>query len=58
MTIKRVQQAAVVRGLYFDGRKIFRNSMVGVAYEIYTPTGFFQADTLDGIYKKVMSISK
>ena len=60
MTIKRVQAAAWLRGIYFDGEKKFRNSMVGNAYEIYTPNGcgFFQSDTLDGLYKKIMEYPK
>lgn len=60
MTIKRVQAAAWARGIYFDGEKRFRNTMVGYAYEIFTPNGrgFFQADTLDGLYKKIMQFPK
>ena len=56
MTIKRVQTAAWIRGAYFDGVKRFRNTMIGYAYEIYSPSGrgFYQADTLDGIYKYIM----
>lgn len=60
MTIKRVQAAAWLRGIYFDGEKKFRNSMIGNAYEIYTPNGrgFFQADTLTGVYRKIMEYPK
>lgn len=60
MTIKRVQTAAWLRGIWFDGEKRFRNSMVGNGYEIYTPDGrgFFQSDTLDGLYKKIMEYPK
>lgn len=55
MTIKRVQIAAARRGIYFDGTKKFRNTMVGYAYSVHTPySGFFQADTLDGLYRKIM----
>jgi hypothetical protein len=60
MTIKRVKTAAYIRGIYFDGLKVWRNNMVGYAYEIYTPDGrgFYQADTLQGIYNKVMTYKK
>lgn len=60
MTIKRVQAAAWLRGIYFDGEKKFRNSMIGNAYEFYTPNrrGFFQSDTLTGVYKKIMEYPK
>lgn len=60
MTIKRVKQAAYIRGIYFDGVKKFRNNLIGVAYEIYTPNGrgFFQADTLTGLYKEIMKYNK
>lgn len=58
MSIKRVKDAAYARGMYFDGEKRWRNSMIGYGYEIYTPEGFFQADTLDGIYNVVMSFEK
>jgi hypothetical protein len=60
MTIKRVQAAAYIRGIYFDGIKKFRNTFVGFAYEIYTPDGrgFYQSDTLTGLYKKIMEYPK
>ena len=60
MTIKRVQAAAWLRGIYFDGEKKFRNSMIGYAYEFYTPNGrgFFQSDTLTGVYRKIMEYPK
>jgi len=60
MTIKRVQAAAWARGIYFDGEKRFRNNTVGVAYEFFTPngSGFYQADTLTGIYRKIMEFPK
>lgn len=60
MTIERVQDAAWLRGIYFSGEKKFRNTTVGCAYEIYTPDGrgFFQSESLDGIYRKVMKFPK
>lgn len=60
MTIKRVKTAAYIRGIYFDGLKIWRNNMMGYAYEIYTPDGrgFYQADTLQALYNKVMTYKK
>ena len=60
MTIKRVQAAAWLRGIYFDGEKKFRNSMIGNAYEFFTPNGrgFFQSDTLTGVYRKIMEYPK
>lgn len=60
MTIKRVKTAAYIRGIYFDGLKIWRNNMAGYAYEIYTPDGrgFYQADTLQALYNKVMTYKK
>lgn len=56
MTIKRVQVAAWRRGIYFDGVKRFRNCTAGVAYEVFSPSGsgFFQADTLSGLYRYIM----
>lgn len=55
MTIKRVQKAAEIRGIYFDGIKKWRNSTVGIAYEIFTPDGrgFFQTDNLDSLYREI-----
>lgn len=60
MTVKRVAQAAWLRGIYFDGEKKFRNCTVGYAYEFLTPNGrgFYQADTLTGAYKKIMEFPK
>lgn len=60
MTIKRVKAAAAARGIYFDGKKTFRNTLIGYAYEIYMPNGrgFFQADTLTGLYNKIMTFEK
>lgn len=56
MTIKRVQEAAALRGIWFDGEKKWRNSMIGAAYEVYTPNGrgFFQADALRALYNEIM----
>ena len=60
MTIQRVRRAASIRGFYFDGVKRWRNNMVGYAFEIFTPDGkgFFQSDTLSGLYKKIMEYKK
>lgn len=60
MTIERVQRAAELRGIYFSGEKRWRNSTVGYAYEILSPNGygFFQADTLEGLYRYVMRFGK
>ena len=57
MSIKQVKDAAYRRGIFFDGEKKFRNCTVGVAYEVFSPNGrgFFQADTLDGLYRHIMS---
>lgn len=60
MTIERVQKAAEIRGIYFDGEKKWRNSTVGYAYEVFSPNGygFFQADTLEGLYRYIMRFRK
>ena len=58
MTIKRVVASAEARGIYFDGLKKWRNNCVGYAYEILTGRGFFQADTLEGLYKYIMKFPK
>ena len=58
MTIKRVREAAYIRGIYFDGEKRFLNCCVGYGYEVMTGKGFFQADTLEGIYKYLMTFPK
>lgn len=59
MKIERVQQSAYLRGLFFDGVKTWRNSWIGYAYEIYLPgRGFYQADTLAGIYCRIMEYKK
>ncbi len=59
MKRNRIKEYAYNSGLYFSGEKIFRNTMIGYAYEIYIPgKGFFQADTLEGIYKAVKQYRK
>lgn len=60
MTIERVQRAAELRGIYFSGEKKWLNSTVGYGYEIYSPNGygFFQADTLEGLYRYIMRFRK
>lgn len=58
MTIKRVQKAAEVRGMYFDGIKKWQNEMVGYGYGLRSPRGYLQADTIQGLYEMVMSFPK
>ena len=59
MTKEKVRRAAELRGIYFDGVKKWRNSMVGYGYEInLLDGGFMQADTLDGIYRTIMKYNK
>lgn len=60
MKIERVKKAAELRGIYFEGRRRWRNNTVGNAYEITTPNGrgFFQSDTLEGIYREVMKYER
>jgi len=60
MTIKRVQKAAFLRGIEFDGEKIFRNMRVGCAYEMFMSNGkqCFQSPTLEGLYNKIMEFKK
>ena len=54
MTIKRVEKAAEIRGMYFDGEKKWRNNTVGYGYEIWLPFGgFVQSDSLNGMYKAI-----
>lgn len=55
MTIKKVQKVAERRGIYFDGIKKWRNTTVGIGYEIFTPNGrgFFQTDNLDSLYREI-----
>lgn len=54
MTINRVQRAAELRGLFFDGCKRWINSGIGYGYTILTPRGFYSADRLEAIYRRVM----
>lgn len=58
MTIKRVQRAAELRGIYFDGEKRWLNNVVGCCYECYVGWRFIQADTLDGLYRRIMEVEK
>lgn len=60
MNKKRVETAADLRGIYFDGVKKWRNNCVGFAYEVYSPAGcgFIQADTLRGLYSYIMKYPK
>lgn len=53
MNRRRVQRAAEIRGIYFDGIKKFRNSTVGCAYCFWSPRGYFTADTLEGVYRQI-----
>lgn len=50
MSIKKVQNAAYLRGMIFTPTK----NTFGF-YEVYDGERFQKADTLDGIYKIVMS---
>lgn len=60
MTKERVKIAADLRGIFFSGEKRWRNSTVGYAYEVFSPNGrgFFQAETLDGIYNYIMKFPR
>ena len=59
MTIERVIRTADIRGIYFNSKKQWQNSMVGVGYSCYLPTGgFIQADTLYGLYKMIKRYPK
>ena len=59
MTIERVKTAAALRGIYFNGRKEFINSMIGYGYAAFAPYGgIIQADTLTGFYNLVMKYPK
>lgn len=60
MTIERVKRAAELRGIYFSGEKKWLNNTVGYGYEFFTPNGygFYQADTLVGVYRAVMRFKK
>ena len=55
MTIKRVQRAAEIRGIYFYENKKFLNSTVGVGYEILKPDGrgCFQTGNLNSLYREI-----
>lgn len=56
MTIKRVQHAAALRGIRFNGNKQFLNSIIGFGYYTYAPGGaLLQADTLAGLYTLIMN---
>ena len=50
MTVKKIQHAAYVRGMIFTPKL----NIFGF-YEIYDGERFQKADTLDGIYKIVMT---
>jgi len=59
MTIKRCAVAARRRNIYIcdNGRKKWRNTMVGYAYEAehnYNGNDWVQADTLEGLYRWIM----
>lgn len=58
MTIERVKNAAYLRNIFFDGVKKWRNNTIGYAYEIYTVNGFYQSDTLTGLYAEIMKYPK
>lgn len=60
MTVRRVKQAAAIRGIYFSGVKKWLNNVVGYGYGFYAPDGrgYLQADTLTGAYKQVMSFDR
>lgn len=58
MTIKRVVKAAALRNIYFDGKKRWLNNMIGYGYEVLTYKGFYQADTLQGLYDFIMTFEK
>lgn len=58
MTKEKVKRAAELRSIYFDGIKKWRNSTVGYGYEVLTPKGFIQADTLNGLYKEIKEFEK
>lgn len=60
MQTKQVIRAAELRGIYFDGKRKWQNSMVGYGYSFFTPNGigFRQADTLNGIYQMIMEFER
>lgn len=58
MNTKRVTQACNCRNIYFNGKKEWLNNIIGYGYEVLTPYGHLQADTLQGLYDMVMKIEK
>ena len=59
MTVKRVQAAAELRGIYFNGVRQWLNNTVGYGYYFRSPSGGLnQADTLSGIYRQIMKYPK
>ena len=56
MTLERVQRAAELRGICFNGERKWLNTMVGYGYEFFTPSGygFYQTPTLNGAYKEII----
>lgn len=60
MTIKTVKAAAACRGIFFDGLKTWQNNIVGFGYFVFIPggRGFIQADTLSGLYKRILEYPK
>ena len=59
MTIKPVQRAAELRGIFFNGQREWQNDMVGYGYGAYLPNGYYgSADTLYGFYKMVMEFPR
>lgn len=53
MTVKKVAKAAALRGMYFDGERGY-----SAFYCILTPDGYYRADTLGGIYRRVIQYRK
>ena len=60
MNTKTVKAAAAARGIFFDGLKTWQNNVVGFGYFVFTPggRGFIQADTLSGLYKRILEYPK
>lgn len=54
MSIKRVQEAAALRGIRFNGKRQYLNNIVGYGYYAHYCGALLQADTLNGIYKLIM----
>lgn len=52
MTKKAVMRAAKRRGIFFTGEKKFLNTLVGVGYSCFSPSGrgILQSATLEGMY--------